>query len=266
MCGRYVTVSKIKTIEKRFNVKVSQPELYIPNTNISHGDHSPVITNENPSDVQFFQFGFTPFWAKKQFYMINARSEGDHNKENNPNYTGAKGIIDKPMFRKSIRSQRCLVIADAFIEGPEKEKLNKPHVVYLKNHNRPFAFAGIWDRWKTEDKTIHSFAIITTVANKLMDKIGHHRSPVILDKDDERKWLDSSLPLSEVTSLLKPYPADTMNAYPIDVQIKNPRTNGLSLLEPIGQRLFPEYDYEVQKNIQLFGMGESRARTRRKEE
>ena len=42
-----------------------------------------------------FQFGFTPFWAKKKMYVVNARSEGDYNKENDPLYTGAKGIITK---------------------------------------------------------------------------------------------------------------------------------------------------------------------------
>ena len=68
------------------------------------------------------QFGFTPSWAKKQFYMINARSEGDHNADNHPGYRGAMGILQKPMFRQSIRTRRCLVIADAFIEGPQTRK------------------------------------------------------------------------------------------------------------------------------------------------
>ena len=115
MCGRYVTVSKLKAIEKRFNARAQQPGLYQPNTNISHGEYAPVVTGENPGEIQFFQFGFTPSWAKKQFYMINARSEGDHNKTDDPAYHGEKGIINKPMFRKAIRSQRCLVIADCFI-------------------------------------------------------------------------------------------------------------------------------------------------------
>jgi putative SOS response-associated peptidase YedK len=55
------------------------------------------------------------------------------------------------MFRHAIRKQRCLVPADAFIEGPKKERLNKPYVVYANNIDRPFAFAGIWDRWVNKD-------------------------------------------------------------------------------------------------------------------
>ena len=145
MCGRYTTVTKIKAIEKRFNVRAAQPQLYTPNTNVSHGEYAPVVTGNRPHELQFFQFGFTPSWAKKQFYMINARAEGDHNKSDDPKYSGERGIINKPMFRQAIRSQRCLVIADCFIEGPKDEKLNRPYVVYMRNGAHPFAMAGIWD-------------------------------------------------------------------------------------------------------------------------
>jgi len=268
MCGRYVTVTKIKEIEKRFNVTAPNPQLYLINTNISHGEYAPVITDEKPHELQFFQFGFTPSWGKKNFYMVNARAEGDQNSDDDPNYHGAMGIINKPMFRKAIRSQRCLVIADCFIEGPKEERLNKPYAVYLKNGERPFALAGIWDSW-VDTKTgeiINSFGIITTTANALLQAIGHHRSPVILPRECESVWIDPNIELAEVLQLLKPYPANQMNAYPIDPAIKNPRANSLDLLKPIGQRVYKEYDYEVYEEIKLFGMGQSPARNRRKEE
>lgn len=266
MCGRYVSVTKIKEIEKRFGVIAPEPDLFTPNTNVSPGNYAPVITNEKPSELQFLCFGFSPFWAKKRMYVINARGEGDNNKENDPNFTGSKGIISKPMFRQSIRSKRCLVIADAFLEGPKKERLSKPYLVYLQE-GRPFALAGIWDRWVNKEtaEVIDSFAIITTTANKLLYKgIGHHRSPVILDRDDERVWLDSSLPLGEVTSMLRPYPSERMNAYPVGIDIKNPRANGMELLQPIGERIQKEYDYVIYEELKLEGMGFSQAKTRRK--
>ena len=266
MCGRYVTVTKLKEIERRFQVIAPQPELYVPNTNVSAGEKAPVITNQRPGELQFFQFGFTPFWAKKNMYVINARSEGDFNKEDDPSYTGGKGIIQKPMFRSSIRNKRCLVVADAFIEGPKKEKLSKPYCVYLRNNERPFALAGIWDEWinKESGEIVHSFAILTTVTNELMHRIGHHRSPVIVPKDRESEWLSSDLALDQVTSFLEPYPVERMNAYPIDPAIKSPSQNGIQLLQPMGERVFAEHDYQVQEELKLFGMGESRARERKK--
>jgi len=268
MCGRYTAITRVKAIEKRFNVTAANPGTYVPNTNISHGEMAPVITSANPKELQFFQFGFTPTWAKKQTYIINARAEGDQNKTDNPNYTGAMGIISKPMFRKSIRSQRCLVIADSFIEGPQKERLNKPYVVYLQNNQRPFAMAGIWDQWTNTatGEIVNSFAVITTVANHLMQQIKHHRSPVILSPDNENAWLDSSLSLGEVTDMLKPYPAHLMNAYPIAANIKSPKANGIELLKPIGERIYKEYDFEIYEEFKLQGMGQTTARVRKNKE
>ncbi|MFY0627052.1 MAG: SOS response-associated peptidase [Reichenbachiella sp.] len=268
MCGRYTTVTRIKAIEKRFNVKTEKPDLYVPNTNISHGNFAPVITNDRPEELQFFQFGFTPHWAKKPAYMINARAEGDFNKEDNPSYTGSMGIINKPMFRQSIRSKRCLVIADCFIEGPKKERLNKPYVLYLKDGMRPFAFAGIWDEWvnKETGEVLNSYAIITTVSNDLTQKIGHHRSPVIIPKEYEKEWISNDTGLSEVTQLLKPYPATFMNAYPIPPTIKSPLAEGPELLKPIGERIYKEYDYEIYQEIKLEGMGSTSARIRKNED
>ncbi|MFM1933054.1 MAG: hypothetical protein RL226_2357 [Bacteroidota bacterium] len=268
MCGRYVTVSTLKTIEKRFNVKTARPDQYVVNTNISHGTLAPVIASNLPGEVQFMQFGFTPNWAQKQFYMINARAEGDHNSADDPQYTGAMGIINKPMFRQSIRSKRCLVIADAFIEGPKKEKLDKPYLVHLRNKERPFALAGIWDEWvnKETGAVVHSFAIITTVANDLMLRIGHHRSPVILKREQEQDWINPELALSDVTSMLLPHDAGKMNAYPIGSAIKNPRNNGLDLLQPTGEPVYSEVDYTLNEEIKMFGMGETRARERRQNE
>ena len=260
MCGRYVLVQKKEIIEKRFNVSVENAEEYRPSYNISPGKSSLVITDKNPDKAQLFRFGLIPFWAKKSMLFINARTEGDHNKSNDINYTGVKGIITKPAFRKPIRSQRCLIIADAFIEGSTNEKLSKPYLVYLRNKQRPFAFAGIWDTWQNpvNSEIIQSFAIITTVANSLLQSIPHHRSPVILEPKYERQWLNTKLPLAEVTRMLKIYPAELMNAYPISHGIKDPRAEGKSLISPIGQRLEKEFGTVVKDSWELRGMGSNK--------
>lgn len=267
MCGRYTLVSKIERIEKRFNVSAGEDVLthFVPNTNISHGDRSLVITDAAPAELSLFQFGFTPRWAKKQAYIINARAEGDRNQDNDPNYTGAKEIVRKPMFRQSIRDRRCLVIADCFFEGPQKEKLSKPYLVYLRNEQRPFAFAGIWDEWvdTSTGEVIQSFAIITTVSNAVTQAIGHHRSPVIVPYSEESAWLDKALPLSDVTGLLRPYPAELMNAYPVDAAVRAPRANGLHLLDPIGERLFAESETVITHSLRLDGMGMTTGRRKK---
>jgi len=257
MCGRYILVQKLENIEKRFNVRAAFDAPLKPQYNIAPGRLAPVIASNNPHQLQLLRFGMTPYWSKTDKFFINARAEGEHNLDNSPNYKGAKGIIEKPAFRKPIRSQRCLVIADAFIEGTTEERLNKPFVIYLRNKIRPFAMAGIWDEWinpQTGEK-IRSFAIITTVANELLLKLPHQRMPVILSPSDERKWLDLRLPLSDITALLKPFDASLMNAYPISPLIKSPKADGADLIEPIGPPLLPEENLQVKSYLQSSGMG-----------
>lgn len=242
MCGRYVVVQKWEELEKEFNaVPLSITEPYIANFNTGPGSYAPVvILQQGKPTIVNMQFGLTPFWAKKKMYLFNARCEGDGNENDDVNYTGGKGIISKPAFRKPIREQRCLVIANAFMEGPKTEKLSKPFLCYLRNRES-FCMAGIYDKF-TDIETgeiTYSFAIITTVANELMQKIGHHRSPVILEKSDELKWLQST-DLAVVTSLLKPYPAPLMNAYPISPDIKNQKNNPSEFLKATGTPVYKE--------------------------
>jgi len=257
MCGRYVISQKIEVLEKEFNAQVDEKESYKPNYNVSIGQEAPVITNEKPDKIQLFRFGMIPFWAKNKMALFNARAEGDFNKEDNPEFEGAKGIITKPAFRKPIRSQRCLVIADCFIEGTLDKGLDEPYLIYLPGR-RPFAIAGIWDEWidNLTGEKIDSFSIITVVANSLIQKIPHKRMPVILSKSTERKWLNSKTPLADITKLLVPYPSDKMNAFSISKEIKNSKNNSVDLLKPIGERLQPEVEIKVTKKLDLYGMGQ----------
>jgi putative SOS response-associated peptidase YedK len=242
MCGRYVVVQKWEELEKAFNaVSLAITEPYVANYNTAPGSYAPVIIlKDGKTSLVNMQFGMTPFWAKKKMYLFNARAEGDANENDDINYTGGKGIISKPAFRKPIREQRCLVIANAFMEGPKIEKLSKPFLCFLRNRES-FCMAGVYDTYVDQQtgEITQSFAIITTVANGLMQKIGHHRCPVILEQADEMQWLQSTN-LAEVTALLKPYPESLMNAYPIDAAIKNQKNNGPEFLKPIGSTVLKE--------------------------
>lgn len=251
MCGRFVQIVDIELFLKRFGVKKPVDISVQSNFNVAPGDLAYVITNDKPDELQALQFGLTPKWAKKQMYLINARSEGDFNKEDDILYSGKMGIVDKPAFRDSIQSRRCIVIANGYIEGPQKEKLNKPYLI-AKEEYELFAFAGIWDKWtdRNTGKIVNSFSIITTVSNKATTEIGHNRSPVILNRRDERKWLDTNLPLEAVLHLLHPYPGDDFNIKPISIQIKDPKRKVSDLFLPIDSYLTSTYESIEKKKKQ----------------
>lgn len=147
------------------------------------------------------------------------------------------------------------MIASAFIEGTTKDGLNKPYLVYLTK--RPFAFAGIWDIWSDPEteETIKSFSIITTSANELLQKIPHHRMPVILAESKYRSWLNTGTDLGHITQLLRQYPAKYMNAYPISPNIKSAKNNFKELLNPLGDRIAPEFEAKVTRTITRSGFG-----------
>lgn len=268
MCGRYVVITRVERVEKRFNVIAPTPELFAPDPNIGVGAMAPVILDREPGALVLARFGFSPPWARKKMYLFNARAEGDHNQANDPRYSGARGILDKPAFRKPIRTQRCLVVADAIIEGPTGEGLSKPWLIYLRQEERPFAMAGIWENWTDPATGLNAtgFAIITVPANDLVRRVGHDRCPVILEKDEEQAWLSTQTPLHDITAMLRSPDPERMNAYPISPEIKKPTSHSIALLQPTGERLRPEYSFEISSRLQCYGMGESPSKEKRKKD
>jgi putative SOS response-associated peptidase YedK len=251
MCGRASVVSPQEQIEKRFNAAFIAGETLEENVNISAGNKIPVITCQRPHNIQNFTLGYTPHWAHKQTYMINARSEGSYNQENRTDYKGALGIYQKPMFKHAIKSQRCLVLVDGFIEGPKQEKLNKPYFIYASKNKGAFALAGIYDMWEhpLTGEQHHTVAIVTTTSNRLLERIGHHRSPVVLNKSQEEEWLNLDLSTEKIAAIMQPFDSKNFNGYPISKKIKNPEATGLSLLKPIGETVFKDYDRSLYERI-----------------
>ncbi len=268
MCGRYTTVSRIEEFESRFSAHFEKPGLFTSSPNVAPGELAPVIVSGRPELVQLLRFGLSPFWAKKRMYLINARAEGDHNSENDPAYAGAPGIFQKPSFRKPIRSQRCLVLADGFIEGPEKEKLSKPYLIRRTSPDALFAMAGIWDHWidPVTGEIIHGFSIVTTAANPLLLEIGHHRAPLILPRESEREWLDEKLSNEALGELFRPFDSNGFAAWSISPEIKRPDRKSFDLLKPTGEPIEVGTTLQTTHRLELQGMGHSSARVRRRKQ
>jgi putative SOS response-associated peptidase YedK len=213
-----------------------------------------VITSEDLPELQVFKFGMTPYWAKSSMDLINARAEGDKNHDNDPNYSGANSIFLKRAFMKPIQSQRCLVISDAYYEWSRDKK---PYLVYLQDKQRPFAFAGIYDRWKNSESGVVTvaYSIITTTANSLLQNIGVKRMPVILNPGYEKEWIKSTKHLSEVLRMLKPFNPNKMNAYPVSDLVNTPGENNISMISPIGEKLQREQQQQTTRTINSYHHG-----------
>ena len=101
----------------------------------------------------------------------------------------AETVAEKPAYRAAFKKRRCLVVADGFYEWKAAGAVKAPHWFTLRE-GRPFAFAGLWERWRKPDGAdLDSFTIITTEPNELTRAV-HNRMPVILAPEHYARWLD----------------------------------------------------------------------------
>jgi len=185
MCYHTKLTAKTEKIEGSLKAQFIEPDRYVPHEEINAFDFraTPVITDENPGEIQFYQWGLIPHWAENdeiKKMTLNARIET---------------ADEKPAFRDAV-DQRCLVIAEGFYEwhwfdtkGREKQKyLIRP------TDQEVFAFAGIYSSWKDPKNGafVNSYSILTTQANDLMSEIHNtkKRMPIILSEDDRKHWLE----------------------------------------------------------------------------
>ncbi|MCU0809152.1 MAG: SOS response-associated peptidase, partial [Candidatus Contendobacter sp.] len=98
---------------------------------------------------------------------------------------------------------------------------------------QPFAFAGLWERWERDGQVLESGTILVTQANALLASI-HDRMPVILDPEDEARWLDPALTdPAALRPLLVPCPPERLRVWPVGPAVNRPGAEGPELLAPI---------------------------------
>ena len=228
MCYRY-SVPGPDAVKDTFQVKIGTKFGKRYHVGAFDNVKLPVITNENPKQVELFNWGLVPFWVKDEKTAkdisertVNARSET---------------IFEKPAFRSSAGKKHCLVVADGFFEWRYFNGINYPYYIKLKNQEA-FAMAGLWDCWtnKNTDEKIYSYTIITTEANSLMAKIHNKkkRMPVILEREDEMKWISNEINKTTAKNILKPYNENKMEAYTISklITAKGQNPNVPEVIKP----------------------------------
>lgn len=222
MCGRFTLTADPNDLREAFPW-VNFPEGVGPRYNIAPSQPVAVIPNDGKNQLDFFLWGLIPSWAKDPAIgnqMINARAET---------------LAEKPSFRTAFRRRRCLIPASGFFEWKQEpgRKTKTPMYIQLKT-GKPFALAGLWERWDSPDgSTIFSCTIVTTQPNELMQTI-HNRMPVILPAQAYSLWLDpAEPPASKLTELLQPYPAGEMTAFPVSTLVNSPGNDLPACIEPV---------------------------------
>lgn len=175
-----------------------------------------VFTNDKPFTPQLFHWGLIPSWCKDEAaakrsmqQTLNARGET---------------IFSLASFKDSAKSKRCLVYLDAFYEFHHLNKKTFPFRISA-NDDSPLAVAGLWNEWANplgSGEVISTFSIVTTTGNSIMAKIHNNpkaemgpRMPVILQRDKQDEWLDSSASKEAIEALIKPLPENLIQYHTV---------------------------------------------------
>ena len=231
MCGRFILID-VTELGLRFRVQVTDETAPVRRFNIAPTQSIWTITNEHGTRrAEDMRWGLIPVWAKSANQIRSSFNARDDK-------VASSGLWKRPLART-----RCLIPASGFYEwtGPKGDR--KPQLIRLKGGGL-MGFAGLFDTWQNKEtgETVRSCAIITTGANSLMEPI-HDRMPVILDAEAETLWLDPVTDdPSRLTALLRPYPAEEMEAYSVSTIVNSTRGNSPEMIvqldaeKPLGMR------------------------------
>lgn len=221
MCGRFTLFEPDRILAKEFGISGFAPRS--PRYNIAPSQpvaavRAPSAANER--ELVLLRWGLIPSWSKDPAIgnrLINARSET---------------VREKPSFRNAFRKHRCLIPASGFYEWQRLERGKQPFYIRMRDR-RPFAFAGLWDRWEGPDGPLETCTILTTAANTVLSPI-HDRMPVILPSTEYARWLDLSLKDPDsLTSLLVPFPPEEMDAFPVSPRVNAPSNDDAGCIAPL---------------------------------
>jgi putative SOS response-associated peptidase YedK len=222
MCGRYVTPEEAEA-ERIFRVHRIGWQ-FLRSYNVAPSQPVPVVRmRDGEREGVTLRWGLVPFFARgvpPRYSTINAAIEK---------------LAASPSWRGPwARGQRCLLPATGFYEWHVNEDGSKTPF-YITCADQPvFGLAGLWESSRADDgNVIQSCTIITMPPNPLLAEIHNakQRMPAILQSQDIDAWLTG--PIDQAQSALKPYPSDSMAAWPVSSRVNSPKNNDAQLIEPL---------------------------------
>jgi putative SOS response-associated peptidase YedK len=238
MCGRYVDELTGAVIDSRFRLSRQSglAELQrTPRYNIGPMSRILAITaDESGRQARMLQWWLIPATTDdpkafaKRYTTFNARSDK---------------VATSAFYRRAFAQRRCIIPVSGFYEWqldePGNPKSRKtPFYIHPPATELPcWAFAGIWETWERPDaEPIHSCAIVTCEANRLMARIHNAkpadpRMPVILDDAGIDGWLDpQNQDATMLLDQLHAYAEVRMNAHAVARLAGDSRR----LIDPVG--------------------------------
>ncbi len=225
MCGRYGLTRSPWTLTDRLGAQRRLSEAFEPRYNIAPTQPVLTVTNERERPVVELRWGLLPYWANSPRAMklttFNARVET---------------IATAPAYRDPLRSRRCVILADGFYEWRSENGAKTPYWVHRVDRE-PFAFAGLWDRWRgrlPDEEDVRSCTIVTSPANEFMAPV-HSRMPIVLSDAGAAAWLTSEplVPAAALDILIPDEASEVWEMYAVSARVGNVRNDDAGLVERV---------------------------------
>lgn len=200
-----------------------QEDHYLPQYHFVSGFEHPELPVVTGSEILFCQWGLIPHWIRdgKAAQDIRTRTLN----------AAGETLLEKPSFRKSIASKRCLLGIDGFYEWRLFNKTKYPHFIHSRDTGI-LSLGCLYDTWTNQatGEMIHTFSVITTPANPLMETIHNtkKRMPLVISRENESRWVSPELKADDVMEMVRPCADDVLEAYTISMaanQVRNDRNN-----------------------------------------
>lgn len=228
MCGRYVSPEQA-AIERAWHIgRRNWPEWIRPSFNVAPTSVVPIVrqASDDVLELTAARWGLVPAWWNKATLpgmTFNARSEE---------------AADKPTWRQSMRTMRCILPARGWYEWCEHEQVrtqsgrtsNQPYYFWCPTDD-VVAIAGLWSVWEGPSDPLLSCALLSKEAAPSISAI-HHRMPVILAGQQIAAWLDPRSSAHEVQRLIANARGD-FSAHRVSTRVNSPRNDDPRLLKEI---------------------------------
>jgi len=177
---------------------------------------------------------FLPFWSHGGLPMTkdgtllstaNARLREDGDEPFAPTFMTA--------WRKPLR---LLVLLSWFYEFDSRVKPQVPYAVF--NLEQPFWVLAGLGSWSKDAAGAYSLsvAVVTVAPNQVLQSVGHHRSPAIIQTPGEAlSWLRGSP--AAARQVLRPHPDESMGVEAVPMNIKIPGNQDVALPEVLKRRM-----------------------------
>ncbi|SED72796.1 SOS response-associated peptidase [Ruania alba] len=250
MCGRYASFREAQDLADAFDVEeiTERAGLLEASYNVAPTDGVRIVLDRAPKptdgadtdatsapvrrEMHVARWGLVPGWAKDLTVgsrMFNARSDS---------------LAAKPAFTKSLRTRRCVVVADGYYEWlkeevPGQTKPRRTPFYIHRSDGAPLAFAGLYAWWRDPakdpddpDRWVLSTTIVTEDARGGLEQI-HSREPVVLSQESTRFWLDPAITAPDEALAALTIPTPPLRWHEVSPRVGSVQNNDANLTHPV---------------------------------